>query len=103
MNPTITLVVVLVVIAAILFGAWLALRISARTVVTSAEQEAAQALEKGLAFLLDDSADDKAIAAAQKRKTSRAALRTQVLHEIAAAISSSGPAPAAPVDGTVRP
>lgn len=92
MNPTTYLVLALVVVAALAIGAALAHRFANRTTIGTPEQEAAQALERGLAFLLDDSPDDKAIAAAQKRKTSRAALRAQVAAEIAAAIAPAGPA-----------
>lgn len=91
MTPTQILLTILIVIAALLFGAWIALRF-----FISPEKKAAQALERGLAFLLDDAADNREIAAANKRKTARAALRTQALQEIAAAISAAGPAPAVP-------
>lgn len=90
MNPTTILLAVLAGIALLAIGAAIALRFSNRTALSTPEQEATQALEKGLAFLLDDSPDDKAIAAATKRKTARAATRTQVLSEIAATISASG-------------
>lgn len=97
MSPTNILILVLVVTAALLLGAWFALRF-----FSAPEKRAAQALERGLALILDDSEDNKLIAAAQKRKTARAAMRAQALAEIATAIAAAGttsslPAAARPV------
>lgn len=91
MSPTTILILILIATAALLLGAWIAVRF-----FVAPEKRAAQLLERGLSFLLDDSEDNKIIKAAQSRKTARAALRAQALQDIATAIAAAGPAPAVP-------